>query len=311
MTSISSPTSNFQNSVPNQHLTESGKLPPIGSHLSINNNSGVCGVIERSLSIGCKTSQVFISNPKSWKCATVDDKDCERTQKLIQDNNFQLFIHGKYIYNFCRDKEQQRIALLSELNAADKLNAEGVVIHQGKNCKDLNIDDTSALNNFITEIVRVLDKFFNDRGSAYNVPLLILENSARQGNELGYNLEQLTYIWNNLHDDIKPYIGFCLDTCHAFVAGEIDFRDSNQIVNWLQNFDANIGLKKMTLIHLNDSKIQFGYKNDHHENLFEGYIGTEFQYSISKLLKYSIPLVTETPNTDRSGEFQNIINCYN
>lgn len=228
---------------------------------------------------------------------------------MIERFNLAVFVHGKYIYNFCRSWSKAESCLISELKQCHRIGARGVVIHQGKNCgkgKEA-LTREQAKRKFVDNVTSVAEKFyrlFPDSGVK-----IILENSARQGTELGYSLDELAEIYQLIPDRLKCRFQFCIDTCHAFVAGEIDFRLPEVVDDWFKRFDRLIGLGKLALIHLNDSKIDWNGRADRHENLFAGYIGESFKESFSVLeglARRGIPLVTETPTTDRLTELNQL-----
>lgn len=101
---------------------------------------------------------------------------------------------------------------------------------------------------------------------------IYLENSCQQGNEIGYTLEELAEIWHSFDKKYHKRLGFCLDTCHAFVAGMLQFIDEEEVDTWFRRFDMLIGLRNLKVIHFNDSKTPFNGHNDHHHDLLQGYI---------------------------------------
>ena len=105
-----------------------------------------------------------------------------------------------------------------------------------------------------------------------NSVILLLENTAGQGTEIGYNFEQLRRILDGVHD--RERMGICLDTAHAFEAG-YDLSRKEGIEQALESFDRTIGLKRLHLLHLNDSKTPLGSRKDRHWHIGEGYIGKE------------------------------------
>ena len=130
---------------------------------------------------------------------------------------------------------------------------------------------------------------------------LILENSARQGTEIGYSIDMMAKIYENITEENKEKIGFCIDTCHGFSAG-YDFCDKNQVIQFFKYFDEKIGFDKLLCIHFNDSKKWCACCVDRHDNIGVGYIGkdslegflTIISYLKSKNFEY--PIILETPD---------------
>ena len=166
---------------------------------------------------------------------------------LLEDSKHQIMIHpetklvyhGAYVYNFCRGQVENQIeSLIREIDVATQLKCH-VVIHQGKNVEDENISRLEAINNYVRNISDVIDATFNSDS------MLLLENSARQGHELGHSVEELSYIYNQFDDHVKERVGFCIDTCHIFVAGELDVRSRDKVIEFIEKFDRLIGLDKL------------------------------------------------------------------
>jgi apurinic endonuclease APN1 len=209
-----------------------------------------------------------------------------------------LVLHGKYTYNFCRHNVENQIQVLTEeINLASKLSCD-VVIHQGKNVATEKISRLEAINNYVRNLTEVLE-----RTSEHDKVCLLLENSAGQGTELGFTLDELAFIYHQFDDSAKQRIGFCLDTCHAFVAGELDCRRKSNVLLFLSQFETQIGLEHLKLIHFNDSSIQFGGGRDLHGDLLGGYItnpilggsqeGMMYLAQVADQMK--IPMILETP----------------
>ncbi len=256
-------------------------------------------VIEYTKSIGANAIQLVISHSKGTSYIPNDD-DIE-----TRINNLDVFIvaHGMYTINLCNRGSQFNFAkreLIKQLNVCEKLQCD-IVIHQGKNTKNLPIEHAMKLYvDAITEIIRE---------SKTEIPKVLLENSCHAGTEMGYNITQLAQIFNMFPPDVKPRIGFCLDTCHAFVAGELDMRDVEAVKRFITDFDTQIGLNNLCLIHINDSKSKFGTHSDRHASWMNGYMTnqhvlstTEMQNSLHGLmyflvvlgLRNQIPMTLET-----------------
>lgn len=234
----------------------------------------------------------------------------------IPDNNYAV-IHGKYIYNLCRQQADHHIDLIvEELISADKYKMD-LIIHQGKNIESEGLTRMGALNNYINGIKRVLE----ETNHLCLENRLVLENSAKQGNELGYSIDELVYILEQIDD---PRVAICIDTCHAFVAGVCDFRQVSEVNAFVKRIRDEIGIDRLAVIHLNDSRVAFNKCNDHHGDFYAGYITNPdlggciegIQLFIEQLIiNDKIPYVYETPcdivpiefqrNIVKSGSFNN------
>lgn len=210
-----------------------------------------------------------------------------------------LVYHGKYVYNFCRENVESQIeSLVKEIELATQLGCD-VIIHQGKNVESANQTKLAAVNNYVRNLSEVIDR------TSDSTAKILLENSAGQGSELGSTLEELTYIYNQFDDTAKERLGFCLDTCHAFVAGEIDLRQPASIQRFITQFEQQIGREKLGCIHFNDSAVPFGGRHDNHSDWMGGFITNPLlggstegaQWFAQWAHEYQVPLIFETPCT--------------
>lgn len=223
--------------------------------------------IKTSCEIGFRAFQVNMTSThnsqKGKKLSLIESK-----QILDIKDKYKLYgvVHGKYTYNFCRkDCAYQVDLLVHELELSADIGCD-VILHQGKNVKEENLTRLQAINNYVKHISEALEKA-SDLGNG-----ILLENSARQGSELGYSLAELVYIYNQFDDKLKSRVGFCLDLCHIFVAGELDIRNKTAVENYLVEFDNLVGLNKLKVIHFNDSSVPFAAYNDRHGDIHCGYI---------------------------------------
>jgi deoxyribonuclease-4 len=122
---------------------------------------------------------------------------------------------------------------------------------------------------------------------------LLLENAAGAGHTVGRTFDELAEVIEASGDDAR--LGVCLDTQHAFASG-IEFATIEQADATVRALDATIGLERLGLIHLNDSKVPFGANRDRHENLGDGMIGST---ALGCLLAHPdldhVPAVLEVP----------------
>ena len=220
----------------------------------------------------------------------LDPDDIKKTNAIRSKYGYYVVVHGKYIYNFCRNWTWQEDCLLKELRIADGIAAD-VIIHQGKNVKELNMTDETALETFVLNISKVAKMMIlsglNNR--------IILENSSRQGTELGYSIRHLKYIYALIPDELKHKFAFCIDTCHIFVAGEVDWNSPGANTAFFEEFDREIGLEKLAVVHLNDSAIPFNGRNDNHAGLHCGHIKSGLKDFTKKCYELKIPMILETP----------------
>lgn len=249
--------------------------------------------------------QVSLGDMTSRQVQRITDEDAATARRIIA-KGYYVVIHGKFIYNFCRPVSSigwQHKVLCDELAEAGKIGAD-VIIHQGKNLPELKQTKQQAHQTFADNIVTVLDMC----SGLSPVGRIILENSSRQGTECGYSLSDIVDIYEKIPEKYHPRIGFCIDLCHIFVAGELDVRDANAVKDWFNRFDELIGLDRLFCIHFNDSNTDFNGANDNHGSIGRGYIGQKsiqgFKYVCKLAHERGIPLVLETSSEHLESEIR-------
>jgi deoxyribonuclease-4 len=251
---------------------------------------------------GARALQLLLGAPDASAIDTIDLADAEHAQQIIHSYGFYVVIHGKYRYNFCRPASTpgwswQFASLERELQEAAKIGAD-VVIHQGKNLAELGQTREAAHQTYADNIAAVLCrpavKTLKNR--------LLLENSSRQGTECGWNLEDLADIYGRIPQELHERIGFCIDLCHAFVAGVADFRNEEDTARFFRRFEELIGADRLKLVHFNDSSTPYDGHNDHHACLECGYIAGRalggdpagMRYVARYCAAHAIPMILET-----------------
>jgi deoxyribonuclease-4 len=137
-----------------------------------------------------------------------------------------------------------------------------------------------------------------------NGVILLMENTAGQGTEIGYAFDQIKKIIDGVSDHER--MGVCLDTAHSFEAG-YDLSNKDGIERTLEAFDQTLGLKRLHLLHLNDSKTPLGSRKDRHWHIGEGYIGLEgFRCLVNHPLLNHLPGIMETPRKDTVEDLKNM-----
>ena len=123
--------------------------------------------------------------------------------------------------------------------------------------------------------------------------MLLLETTAGQGTNIGWRFEQLSEIINLVEQ--KEKMGVCVDTCHIFAAG-YDITTEEGYTKTFDEFDRIIGLKRLKLFHLNDSKKGYGSRVDRHEHIGKGKLGLNaFKMLLNDERFKDIPMILETP----------------
>jgi deoxyribonuclease-4 len=130
--------------------------------------------------------------------------------------------------------------------------------------------------------------------------LTLLETTAGQGTALGRSFDEIAAIIEQVEE--KDRVGVCLDTCHIFAAG-YDYRTPEQYAEMMESFENTIGLSRLKVIHLNDSKNPLGSNKDRHDHIGDGEIGLEgFRQFMNDSRLAGIPGILETEKDD-AGEY--------
>jgi len=268
-----------------------------GFHISI--AGGFSKVVERAYARGCETIQFFSRNPRGWKYSPLNKKEVEEFRSSIQSSNlFPVFLHMPYLPNIAslKSKYYKRSihSLVIDLQRAEDLGAQYLIIHIGHRME-------SSEDQAIEAVSQGIDQAFE---KVKNAVILLMENTAGQGTEIGYTFDQIKKIIEGVHD--RQRMGVCLDTAHSFEAG-YDLSNKDGIERTLENFDQSIGLKRLHLLHLNDSKTTLGSRKDRHWHIGEGHIGLEgFKHLVNHPLLRHLPGIMETPRKDTIEDLKNM-----
>jgi deoxyribonuclease-4 len=272
-------------------------------------------------------AQIYISNGRGWKINDIDSDDIRQTKHALERSGMYSCVHGKLLYNIAgaaNPKEieknwwKTRAGLTSELDITASFGSS-VVVHMGS-CKDYDL----GIGNIVKTLEHVLTvQTDQTRTLAKELQLpdiikqrrVILENSAGEGTKFGSTLEEIGDIISKVDKKLQPQIGVCIDSAHIFGSGQYDFGDIESFDRFVSDFDQQIGLEKLKLFHLNDSRVKFNSKKDRHENLALGYIFAEekvdeygrngleaLQHVLNFAREHDVALIGEPPYLDSAGE---------
>lgn len=268
-----------------------------GFHISI--AGGFSKILERAEIRGCETIQFFSRNPRGWKYDPLDRDEVIRFQQAIRSSDISpIFLHLPYLPNIASKKSKfysrsiDSIAI--DLQRAEQLEVPYLIIHIGHRMES---SEDEAIEAVIGAINQVFDRVKNST-------VLLLENTAGQGTEIGYEFGQLRKIIDGIGE--KERIGICLDVAHAFEAG-YDLSQKEGIERALDCFDQMVGLNQLHLLHLNDSKTPLGSRKDRHWHIGGGYIGLEgFRCLVNHPSLKHLPGIMETPRKDTVEDLENM-----
>lgn len=249
----------------------------------------------------CKILQTYIASPRGYG-VVCKINDIEVTREYIDENQVKLYIHSSLAINivgasklekdkrFLQKKEGSISSLAKHMDVAYLLNAQ-LVVHTGS-CVDKKRQYEELCKNMKDAFTR--ETKFSDDPSKRR---MLLENSAGEGNKLGSTIQELADILACLPEDISQRIDICLDSAHVSGRGEYDLGTKEGIDDLYDAVDSILGIERVKLIHLNDSKVAFGSRVDRHEVLCEGTIWKGkidmLKYFIEKFK--GIPMIGEPP----------------
>ena len=262
-----------------------------GAHVST--AGGIDKAIDRALEIEAEAMQIFASPPQGWAFKPVSDDSASLCREKAQASNFgPVFLHGVYLVNLGTenpDNLQKGIdSLVNYMKSASSIGAMGVIFHPGSH-KGRGFE--GVLKQTVESIQQVLS-------AAPDNDWLILENMAGMGDHIGAKFQELGGLIQSVGD---PRLKVCLDTQHCFAAGyEITTKDGIQ--NAMEEFNKEIGLSKLVVVHANDSKTPFASGVDRHENIGQGYMGLEgFETIIHHQAFRDLPFLLEVPGIEKKG----------
>jgi deoxyribonuclease IV len=255
----------------------------LGCHLSI--SSGLTAAAQQALRLGAESFQIFTKNPRAFRGKAPDPDAAAKGVAFCREQLLPVVAHAPYITNLSTPDEALRAisiaSLVLDLQIAEAYGAVGLVCHMGKH---VAMGEEYGMKRMAETIDMILDQY---RGP---VPFL-LENTAGQGTELGTRLEQC--LEARAITGAPERIGFCFDTCHAFVSGQYVPETWADLVAQARRSGY---WQLVKAVHLNDSKAEAGSRKDRHANLGKGFIGEEGIGAILRSGAFEgLPVILETP----------------
>ena len=268
----------------------------LGAHMSI--AGGYYKAIASGVQETCDCVQLFTKNNNQWKAKLITDDDAERFHQQLDIHHItHTLSHASYLINMGSPKDElwrkSIDAFIIELQRADQLRIPYVVVHPGASTTSTEAEGISRIAEALNEVHR------QTKGISSQC---LLETTAGQGTNLGWNFEQLAEMINQCQN--PDLVGICADTCHMFAAG-YNLCDEAAYHDIWEEFDKLIGLEKMKAFHLNDSKKEFASRKDRHEHIGQGHMGlTPFRFLINDPRFEGVPMYLETAKGDADGEYE-------
>ncbi len=269
----------------------------LGSHVSMNAPDFYLGSVKEAISYGSNTFMFYTGAPQNSFRKPLSELKIQEGRKLLLEAGFdesKLIVHAPYIINAANytrpDLYEMSInTIVSELKRTAGFGAQILVLHPGSHVG-------MGAENGIIALAKALDVALACDGTNVKIAL---ETMAGKGHEIGISFQEIASIID--HCKNKHRLGVCLDTCHISDAG-YDVKDFNKV---LKEFDDVIGLSRLLVVHVNDTKNPIGAHKDRHENIGYGYLGFKTLYDVvhHPLLK-GIPMILETPYYNEKAPYK-------
>ena len=264
----------------------------IGSHVANSGKLMLEGSVLEAISYNANALMVYLGAPQNSYRKPLNELNIDNMLALMEKHNISndaLIIHAPYIVNLATyDDEKRNFGIdfiTRELVGVRETKARCLVLHPGS---AVNLSREDGIINIANSLKQILKNTENDN------TIIALETMAGKGNELARTFEEVNQIIKLVD---SPRIKVCLDTCHIFDSGYDIVNDYEGVIN---EFDRIIGLDKLSVIHLNDSKNTLDSHKDRHENFGFGNIGFD------TLIKFvyderfiNIQKILETPYVDK------------
>lgn len=260
----------------------------LGAHVST--AGGVTSSLPRAKAVGATAMQIFTKQCSQWKEPPIDDDTGSVFQQAARNISLgSTNAHDSYLINLASPDPalwtRSLISFVCELKRCRALDLDMLVTHPG---------------NYMYDRERGLARNAEAIGIALElVPgrtRVLLETTAGSGTALGASFEELAQLIARIGRPHNERVGVCVDTCHIFAAG---YDLANEYADVWSRFGDVLGMERLGLMHLNDSKMSCGSRRDRHELIGEGSLGEGvFRRVMTDDRLVNIPKVIETPKLD-------------
>ncbi|HIP59472.1 MAG TPA: deoxyribonuclease IV [Campylobacterales bacterium] len=263
----------------------------IGAHVSA--SGGVFNAPLNAKAIGAKAFALFTKNQRQWKAKPLDSETIDLFKKNLELAEIlpkHVLPHDSYLINLGHPEKEKRQksldAFIDEVQRCEQLGLDRLNYHPGSHLKKISTE----------QCLEFISQSMNETLRQTKDVILVIENTAGQGSNLGFDFAHLGYLIDNSID--KSRVGVCIDTCHMFTAG-YDIRTRDTYDKTWNEFDKIIGFEYLKGMHINDSKPELGSHVDRHDSLGKGKIGLDsFRFLMNDDRIDDIPMVLETIDSD-------------
>ncbi|OCA91132.1 deoxyribonuclease IV [Bacillus sp. FJAT-27225] len=258
----------------------------IGSHVSMSGKEMLLAASKEAVSYGSNTFMIYTGAPQNTRRKKIEDLNIEAGRRHMEEHGIgDIVVHAPYIINIGNTTNPATFELgvnflRSEIERTEAIGARQIVLHPGAHVG-------AGTETGIKKIVEGLNEVLTGKENVQ----VALETMAGKGSECGKNFEELAMIIDGVNYSDK--ISVCFDTCHTHDAGYDIVNDFDGVLN---DFDKIVGIDRLKVLHINDSKNSIGMRKDRHENIGFGHIGFDaLSYIVHHPQLMSVPKILETP----------------
>ncbi|NIK13371.1 deoxyribonuclease IV [Alkalibacillus sp. S2W] len=267
----------------------------LGSHVSMSGKKMLLGSSEAAVEYGADTFMIYTGAPQNTRRKAIEELNIEAAKEHMNQHNIdEIVIHAPYIINIGNTNKPETYELgvnflRSEIERTEAIGAKQIVLHPGSHVGE-------GVEHGINQIIQGLNEVFEENRDVQ----IALETMAGKGSEVGRSFEEIAQIIDGVKHNER--LSVCLDTCHIHDAGYDVVNDFDGV---LKQFDEIIGLDRLKVVHVNDSKNERGAQKDRHENIGFGHIGFDaLHYVVHHDQLAHLPKILETPfvGTDKKNK---------
>lgn len=261
----------------------------IGAHVGV--KGGVSNAPLEAQAIGAKAFALFTANPQRWSAKPIEQEEADSFKANCELYGFTpdvILPHDSFLINLgspdSKKLAMSRKAFLDEFKRCMQLGLTMLNFHPGSHLKEISTEEC---------LDKIAESINITLGKTEGVTAVI-ENTAGQGSNLGYEFSHLAHIIDKVED--KSRIGVCIDTCHAYSAGYDLATEEGYRRTW-EEFDSIIGARYLKGLHLNDDLKPLGSKIDRHASIGTGTLGEDFFKRLMNDPRFDgLPIILETPD---------------
>jgi len=258
----------------------------IGSHVSMSGKKMLLGASEEAASYGANTFMIYTGAPQNTRRKKIEELNIEAGLLHMKEHGMKdIVVHAPYIINLGNTTKPETFELgvdflTSEIQRTHALGAKQIVLHPGAHVG-------AGADAGIQQIIKGLNEVL----TADQEVQIALETMAGKGTECGRSFEEIAQIIDGVTHNEK--LSVCFDTCHVHDAGYDIVQDFDGVLN---EFDKTVGIQRIKVLHINDSKNVCGARKDRHENIGFGEIGFgALNYIVHHPAFTEVPKILETP----------------